>query len=249
MPEFVLNAEVRDPAVKRAKYSRKEGRIPGVFYMHGEKNITIDVEPLSLDPLIYTSKTHIIELKLKDGTAKKCILRDVQFDPVSDKPIHFDLQGLRENEKLTIEVPVVLTGGVPQGVKDGGVLQHFIHKLKVSCLPKDIPEKIEINVASLAINHFVHVRDLKISNVTVVETLDSPVAGVMPPHIVKEAEVVAPTEEAAKEPEVIGKGKKVEEGEEGAVEGAPKPEGKTAPKPEAKTATKAEGKEEKKERK
>jgi large subunit ribosomal protein L25 len=234
MSEFVLNAEVRQPAVKRAKYSRREGKIPGVFYMHGEDNITIEVESLSLDPLIYTSKTHIIELKLKDGSAKKCILRDVQFDPVSDKPIHFDLQGLRENEKLTIEVPVVLTGGVPQGVKDGGVLQHFIHKLKVSCLPKDIPEKVEINVASLAINHFVHVRDLNIPNVTIAENLDNPVAGVMPPHIVKEAEVVAPTEEAAKEPEVIGKGKKVEEGEEGSAEAAAKPEGKPAAKPEAK---------------
>jgi len=241
MSEFVLNADVRDTTVKRAKYSRKEGRIPGVFYMHGEKNITIEVEKLSLDPLIYTSKTHVIDLKLKDGTSKKCILRDVQFDPVSDRPIHFDLQGLRENEKVMVEVPVVLSGGTPQGVKDGGVLQHFIHKLRVSCLPKDIPEKIDINVATLAINHFVHVRDLKVANVTVVENLDSPVAGVMPPHIMKEAEVVAPVEEAAKEPEVIGKGKKIEEGEEGAAEGAPKAE--------AKTASKAEGKEEKKEKK
>lgn len=245
MSEFVLNAEVRDNAVKRAKISRKQGRIPGVFYMHGEGNITIEVEKLSLDPLIYTSKTHVIELKLKDGTSKKCILRDVQFDPVSDRPIHFDLQGLRENEKVTIEVPVVLTGGVPQGVKDGGMLQHFIHKLRVSCLPKDIPEKIEINVAALTINHFVHVRDLSVPNVTIAENIDSPVVGVMPPHIVKEAEVAATAEEVAKEPEVIGKGKKVEEGEEGAPEGAPKP----AAKPEAKAPAKSEGKEEKKEKK
>ncbi len=237
MSEFVLQAEERQATGKQVKKERRTGRIPGVFYMHGEKNINLEVEKVSLDPLIYTSKTHIIELKLKDGSTKKCILRDVQFDPVSDRPIHFDLQGLRENEKLTIEVPIVLIGGTPQGVKDGGMLQHFIHKLKVSCLPKDIPEKLEVNVAGLAINHFVHVRDLQIPNATVIENPNSPVAGVMPPHLVKEAEAVAPTEEAAAEPEVIGKGKKAEEGEEaaeGAAKGAAKAEVKAEPKEEKK---------------
>ncbi len=233
MPEFVLNADVRQSAGKHAKYARSQGKVPGVFYMRGEKNINVEVERLNLDPLIYTSKTHIIELKLTDGTARKCILRDVQFDPVSDRPIHFDLQGLRETEKLTVEVPVILTGGTPAGVKDGGMLQHFIHKVRVSCLPRDIPEQIEINVAALGINHFVHVRDLSIPNVTVIETLDSPVVGVMPPHLVKEEEVAAAPEEAAKEPEVIGKGKKPEEGEEGA-EAPAKGEAKAEPKPAAK---------------
>ena len=244
MQEFVLNAELRQTAGKQAKIVRAKGKVPGVFYMRGEKNINVEVEKLSLDPLIYTSKTHIVELKLKDGTTRKCILRDVQFDPVSDRPIHFDLQGLRENEKLTVEVPVILTGGTPPGVKDGGMLHHFIHKLRVSCLPRDIPEQIEVDVSTLGINHFVHVRELAVPNVTMLENLESPVAGVMPPHIVKEEETVAAPEEAAKEPEVIGKGKKVEEGEEGA-EGTPKGETKA----EAKPAGAKEEKDEKKEKK
>lgn len=248
MSEFALIADLRETTGKQAKAVRNRGRVPGVFYMRGEKNINLEVENPSLDPLIFTSETHIIDLKFRDGTSRKCILRDVQFDPVTDRPVHFDLQGLRENEKLTLEVPVVLTGGVPVGVKDGGVLQHFIHKLKVSCLPKDIPEKIEINVGALTINHFVHVRELSIPSVTIIENLESPVAGVMPPHIVKEEEVAAVTEEAAAEPEVIGKGKKPEEGEEGA-EGAPKTEAKAAPKAETKPEAKEEEKREKKEKK
>ncbi len=244
MSEFVLNAESRQGTGKQVKRNRLQGRVPGVYYMRGEQNINIEVETRNLDPLIYTSKTHIIELKLKDGQVKKCILRDVQFDPVSDRPIHFDLQGLRENEKLTVEVPVILTGGTPAGVKDGGMLQHFIHKLRVSCLPKDIPEQVEVNVALLGINHFVHVRDLTIPNVTMMESMDSPVAGVMPPHLVKEAEAAPTAEEAAKEPEVIGKGKKAEEGEEGA-EAPAKGEAKPAAKAEAKPAAKEEKKEKK----
>src|SRR5207249_8799586 len=166
----------------------------------------------------------------------KAVLREVQFDPVTDRPIHFDLQGLHAAEKLTIEVPVVLIGGVPVGVRNGGLLQHSMHRLKVSCLPKDIPSKIEINVANLEMNRSVHVRDLSIPNVTVLENLDAAVVGVIPPTVVKEPEPgVTPVEEV-QEPELVGKGKKLEEGEEG-VEAAPA-------KVEAKPSK--EGKEEKK---
>ncbi len=245
MSEIVLNAEIRELTGKRAKHTRLAGMVPGVFYARQEKSLNIQVPKPGLDPLVFTSETHVIDLRLKDGSSRKCILRDVQFDPVSDMPVHFDLQGLKENEKLTIEIPVVLTGGIPQGVRDGGMVQHVLHRLKISCLPKDIPEKIEIDITNLGINHSVHVRDLNIPNVTVLENADSAVVGVLPPTIVKEAEVAAVTEEAIKEPEVVGKGKKPEEGE--AAEGAkadakaPAKDAKAAPK-DAKPAPKEEKK-------
>jgi large subunit ribosomal protein L25 len=157
----------------------------------------------------------------------------LQFDPITDRAIHFDLQGLREDEEVTLEVPVVLTGGVPVGVRDGGLLQHILHKIKLSCLPKNIPGKIEINVKDLAINKAVHVKDLSIPNVTIHENAEDSVVAVVPPTVVKEAEagtaVVAA--EAPKEPEVVGKGKKVEEGAEGAAKGDAKA---AAPKEEKK---------------
>jgi large subunit ribosomal protein L25 len=216
MSEIVMNAEVRTRSGKHAKQVRDEGKIPGVYYAHGEENIKLEVPALSLQPLIYTTETHVIDLRLKDAT-KKAILRDVQFDPVSDRPIHFDLQGLREDEEITLEVPVVLMGGIPIGVREGGVLQHIMHKVQLACLPKNIPGKIEINVSGLAMNKSIHVRDLSVPNVTILENVDDSVVAVIPPTVHKEAEaVVATTEEAAKEPEVVGKGKKPEEGAEGA---------------------------------
>lgn len=219
MSEIVLNAQRRDPKVKRANAIRREGLVPGVFYAHGEENLNIAVEPLSLNPLIFTSTTNIVTLKLGDGTAKQCILRDVQFDPVTDRPVHFDLLGLKENEEITIEVPVVLTGGTPQGVKDGGTLQQTIHRLRISCLPKHIPSKIDIDVSALKINDSVHVRDLKLENVTVLEHEENAVLGVLPPVIEKAPEeTAAAAAEAPAEPEVVGKGKKAEEGEAGAAE-------------------------------
>ena len=138
-----------------------------------------------------TSETHVINLKLDDGSSHLCVLRDVQLDPVTEKPVHFDLFGLNENEKLNIEIPVKLTGGIPKGVREGGILQHVLHKLKVSCLPKHIPDHIEINVEELAINHSVHVKDLSIPNVTIMENATSTIVAVVPPVVVKEPEPAA----------------------------------------------------------
>ena len=215
MAEIVLSAELRQETGKHAKYARSKDTVPGVYYSRGESNLNIQVATPSLDKLVFTAETHVIDLRLKDGSSRKCILRDVQFDPVSDRPIHFDLQGLKENEKLTMDIPIVLVGGVPKGVRDGGMLQHVVHKVKISCLPKDMPEKIEVNVADLGINDLVHVSDLSVPNVVILDNAENMVVGVIPPAVVKEevpAEAVA--EEALKEPEVVGKGKKAEEGEE-----------------------------------
>jgi large subunit ribosomal protein L25 len=222
MSEVVLNAQLREAVGKKAKLVRSSGDVPGVYYSHDEKNLNIQVSYTSLAPLVFTSKASVIDLKISDGTSKRCIIRDIQFDPVTDQPVHFDLQGLREDEELTISIPVVLVGGIPKGVREGGILQHVMHKIEVQCLPKHIPEKIEVNVAELDINMSVHVKEITIPNVTILDTPDLTVVAVLPPVVEKvptpeEAAVTA--EAAAAEPEVLGKGKKVEEGEsEGAEE-------------------------------
>lgn len=223
MSEIVLQAAVREHIGKKSKRVRVADSVPGIFYKHGEANIPIQVERLVLNPVVFTSQTRVIELRLPDGAAKKCILRDVQFDPVSDLPVHFDLQGLFEDEKLTLELPVALVGGTARGVRDGGMLQHVIHKLRVSCLPKDIPERVEVNVSDLGINQAVHVSDVVLPNVTILESPESTVVAVLPPTVVKEETVAAAPAEESKEPEVVGKGKKPEDGAEGeAAEGGKK---------------------------
>ncbi len=237
MREITLEATVRTEIGKRSRSLRRNGNVPGVFYIHGENNIPVTVMEKSLKPLIYTSETHVINLKLNNGEGKSCILRDIQFDPITDRPVHFDLQGLRADEKINIEVPIIITGGIPVGVRDGGIIQHIIHKLKISCLPKDIPEHIEINAEALKVNQFIHVRDLKIENVTVLESEASSIVGVVPPTVEKEVVAAEATVETAAEPEVIAKGKKPEE--EGAAEGGEK-------KADAGAKTVAPAKEEKK---
>jgi large subunit ribosomal protein L25 len=217
MSEITINAEIRKELGKRVKAVRAAGKVPGVYYGHGQKNIPVSMNELTLRPLFKTSATHVINLKLDDGSAHTCILRAIQFDPVTEKPVHFDLFGLNADEELTIDVPVVLVGS-PVGVKDGGTLQHVMHKLRVSCLPKFIPDHVEINVEGLKINTSVHVKDLSIPNVKVLDNQSSTVAAVVPPTILKEPEpgVAVAAEAAPAEPEVIARGKKPEEGAEAA---------------------------------
>lgn len=216
MSEVVLNAEVRNEIGKKASSLRYNDKVPGVYYSRGEGNINVTATPLALKPLIYTSDTHLINLKLDNGESKTCILRDVQFDPITDRPIHFDLQGVKENEELTVQVPVILKGS-PQGVKDGGTLQFIMHKVRVSCLPKFIPEHIELEVSGLKMNDSIHVRDIKLENVRIIDNESAAVVAVVPPTIIKEETPAAAGEAAAAaapaEPEVIAKGKKPAEGE------------------------------------
>ena len=217
MSEVVLNAEVRKETGKKTNRLRYQEKIPGVYYAHGEGNINITATPLAMKPLIYTSDTHLINLKLDSGESKTCVLRDVQFDPISDRLIHFDLQGVKENEELTVQVPVIIKGS-PVGVKDGGTLQFIMHKVRVSCLPKFIPEHIDIDVSELKMNESIHVSDIKLENARIIDNEASTIVAVVPPTVVKEETPVAAVEgtevAAPAEPEVIAKGKKPAEGEE-----------------------------------
>ncbi len=233
MREVILQAEVRASIGKGNRALRRDGKVPAIYYMRGEANIPIAVAEKSLTPLITSSETYLINLQINNGDARSCILRDIQFDPLTERALHVDLQGLKEDEEIALEIPVVVTGATPVGVRDGGILQQFVRKIEVFCLPRHIPDHIEVNPEELKINHFIHVSDLKIENVKILDDPELAIVGVIPPTVEKEA-TPAETAEAAAEPEVIAKGKKAEEGEEGEAAGEKKAEAAPAPKEEKK---------------
>jgi large subunit ribosomal protein L25 len=113
-----------------------------------------------------------------------------------------------------MEVPVRLLG-TPVGIKEGGIIQHLIHKLEIECLPKDIPQHVEINISELKLGDAIHVKDIQLENITFLDPEDSIIVSVTHPKIEKEpVEGEAAAAEEPTEPEVIGKGKAEEEGEE-----------------------------------
>lgn len=203
MAEITLNAKERAISRKSAnKQLRKSGRVPGVFYSKNQQAVAIDVAEQALKPLIYTSEAHMVSLVIESQQPVSCILKDVQFDPVTDRVVHFDLQGIAQDQKVEVEIPVLLEGN-PEGIKQGGVLQQGLHKLDISVLPKDMPEHLTVNVAKLALGSTIHVRDLKFDNVEILTAEDAVVVSVVHPRTEKETAGAA--EQA--EPEVITKGK------------------------------------------
>jgi large subunit ribosomal protein L25 len=209
MSEISVQASKRTLSTKGAvNQSRKAGNVPGVFYSKGVEPIAITLPESSLKPLVYTSETHLVNLKVEDQELK-AILKSIQFHPVTDRIIHVDFQGISADQPIELEVPVALEGQA-KGVKEGGIIQHSLHKLRVSCLPANIPEHITINISELSLGHAVHVKDLTIEGVTFLHPEEAIIVSVVIPRAAQEATPALPGE-AASEPEVISKGKQTED--------------------------------------
>lgn len=194
------------------KTLRRNGKVPGVFYSRYYDPIAIEVSAKEIHPLVYTARTNLISLKVEGHEEYECILKDAQFDPITDEILHFDLIGLKRGEKIQLDVPVQINGSAV-GVREGGILQQAMHKLDVECLPRDIPESIEIDISDLQIGDSVHVSDIKTENITILNPADSIIVSVTHPKVEKEVEVEGEEIEGEEpqEPEVIEKGKESEE--------------------------------------
>jgi large subunit ribosomal protein L25 len=218
-----------------ARSLRREGKIPAVIYGRGR-----DPEPLAVDAGALTrllsqvaASTTLLDVAVEGRAPVKALIREIQRNPVRPSDIiHLDLYQVQADEKITVEVPVRLVG-VPEGVKNfGGVLDHIMHHLSVRVFPADIPEHVDVDVSALNIGQSIHVGELTVEKLEIMNDAGQTVCTVVAPRA---EEVVAPTPEAevVAEPELIRKPK--EEGEE--AEGEPEAEAGKAPK-------KSEGKKE-----
>lgn len=197
-----------------ARQSRREGRIPGILYGHGEDSVPLSVDSNELHRLVHTISIEntIVDLDLGSGEPYKVLIRELQRHPFRDEFVHIDFFHVAMDEQIQVEVPIVLLG-TPTGVKNkGGVLDHQLRELEVFCLPANIPEKVEMDVSHLDIGDSIHVSDIQLPDVEILTDLDRSVVAVLAPTVI-EAEEVA--EEAPAEPEVIGRGKETEEEEAG----------------------------------
>jgi large subunit ribosomal protein L25 len=235
MKEIVFQVEPREISNKHSlKALRSTGRIAGVFYGKGEKPVALSFGEKDFEKLLQSSGSSNILLKLKiKDEMKTAILKEIQRDIISHKPIHVDFQAVSLKEKIEVKVPLHIIGTSP-GVKlSGGVLEHILRELTVKCLPTEIPDSIDIDVSALEINQSVAVKDLKTAKeIEILSDPESIIVNIVQPTILEE--VAAPAAEGvvaevATEPEVISKGKKPEEGEEAETAEKGKAEKKAAP--------------------
>lgn len=211
MAEIKVSAVKRELGTKGAlNQLRKDDKVPGVFYVKGEEPILFYAETTAINPLVYTAENHICLLSVDGGEEQLCILKDVQFDPVSEQILHVDFLGLTAGQELTLQIPVSYIGQAV-GVKSGGTLAVFLHKLDVQCLPKHIPEHVEVDVTSLNVGQSIHVRDLSFENLKIMNGEDVLVVAVQRARGMDEQAEEEGEEPATAEPEVISKGKSEEE--------------------------------------
>jgi large subunit ribosomal protein L25 len=206
MLEANLKVELRkNTGNQTSKSLRRLGRIPAIFYSHGEEAIPISVEAKELDHLIH-GRINIINVIFEKGKTRKSILREIQRDPITDTLVHVDIMGIKLTEKVRINIPIVIIG-TPLGVKEGGILEHLLREVQVEGLPLDIPDHIELDVSDLDIGRTVTLENTTIDKVKLLTDIHHPVAHVVQPKLHKVEEVVEEVEVVEGEEDV----EKVEE--------------------------------------
>jgi large subunit ribosomal protein L25 len=176
MKTITIEGQLRtETGKKAARQLRSQDMVPGVIY-GGEKEISFVAPSMAFKTLVYTPNFQLAEIKL-NGNTYKCILKDLQFDKVTDKLIHIDLLELVEDKKVIATIPLHFTG-TAIGVKEGGKLTIKMKALKVKTYPKYLQEKIEVNVSNLELNGNIRVEDVKVDNYEILNSPRIPIASV-----------------------------------------------------------------------
>src|SRR5262245_33861439 len=195
-------AKVRDRAGKGgARSSRREGLIPAVIYGDKQPPMMIAVEPKSIERELGREGFFNHRLKIAvDGKDYEVLPRDLQLDPVTDRPLHLDFLRIGPDSVITVQVPVHFKNeSQAPGIKRGGVLNVVLHEITVRTKPASIPEYFEVDLTGLDIGHSFHLSELAIPDGVRVVTRDknATVASIAAPTVVREAAAAAAAEAAA----------------------------------------------------
>jgi len=198
-----------------ARKLRSAGQIPAVIYGHAREPLSLAIPAREVEKLLerVSAESTVIELTLASGVART-LIREIQRHPFKKQILHIDFQELVAGEKVSVNVPIVLTG-TPDGVRlSGGILSQVMSELAIRVDPVNIPRRIEADVTHVVIGHSLHVSDLKVpEGVEILDELDATIAVVSAPKVEAEPTPAPEAAEAGAEPELIRKTKDEEEGE------------------------------------
>ncbi|MEA3494531.1 MAG: 50S ribosomal protein L25 [Bacteroidota bacterium] len=220
MKKFVLTGKLRDTSTKKEiNRLRKEGFVPAVIY--GDKikeNISIYCFINDLRDLVYTDQVYMVVLNV-EGKEYKTVIKNIQFNPLSDDPIHLDFMEVTDDKEIKIYYPISLVG-TPLGITEGGKVFRKLRKIRLKGKVSDLPETLEINIEHLKLGDTLKIGEIEIPNIEVLASDNTPVVGVSIPKLVELPEVGEEglTDEELEEGEGEEGDKEGEEGEEGEKE-------------------------------
>jgi large subunit ribosomal protein L25 len=198
MKTITIEGQLRtENGKKAARQLRSQEMVPGVIY-GGSEEVNFYASTKAFKPLVYTPEFQVAEVKV-NGKTYRTILKDLQFDKVSDALAHVDLLELVEDKKVIATIPLKFTGS-SKGVKDGGKLIAKIKSLKIKAYPKYLKEAIEVDLTPLELNSNIRVEDVKADNMEVMNSPRIPIASVVLTRQLKQEEAAAPAAGAAKAP-------------------------------------------------
>jgi large subunit ribosomal protein L25 len=217
--EYKVQAKLRLGRGKNdARRTRRDGMVPITVYGGGGETVAAVAPARDLAAILRSEsgRNTIFTIEVDGMGASEVMFHDRQIDPIKGRLIHADLARLVKGQKIEVTVPLHLIGE-PIGVKEKqGVLEQIIREIEIKCEPRDIPDALEVDVSNLDVHDVLHASDIPVAaGVEILTDAEQVIATV---GIVKEEElaVTTPAEgEEPAEPEVIGKGKKDEEGGEG----------------------------------
>lgn len=193
MAEFTLTVTTREKSGKDLFTMRKKGFIPAVLYGHKTSTAMFWVNYIAFAKL-YTNagESSIIDLDIEKGKKMSVLIHDVQLDPLSSRFSHIDLFQVRMDEKLETHVPLEFVGEAPAVREMGGMLLKPVEELFISCLPKDLPHSLSVDLSSLkTFEDHIQVKDMKIpAGVEVLTEMDTTVALVEAPRSDAEMEAL-----------------------------------------------------------
>jgi len=190
MKTITIEGQLRTEHGKSAtRQLRSQDLVPGVIY-GGAQEINFAAPVKAFKGLVYTPNFQIVEAKI-DGKTYRCILKDLQFDKVSDDLIHIDLLELVEDKKVVATIPIKYTGSAV-GVKEGGRLITKMKTLKVKTYPRHLKEQIEVNVDTLEIGGNIRVQDVKEANYEILNSPRIPIVSVVTTRALRQEDATAP---------------------------------------------------------
>jgi len=196
MSQVVLSARHRQKKGSgEARKIRRAGRIPGVLYGRSGKAMSIDLDALEFTNGVKNiSESTIVKVEI-DGKPYDAFVKATQRNIVEGKIIHVDFYEVESGVLLRARVTIQLKGNAV-GVREGGVLEFPLHEIEVECMPKDLPERIELDISGLGVNQAIHVRDIPLSDaIRVISASDQVVALVK--YAKEEKAAAAATDETA----------------------------------------------------
>ena len=212
---------------------RHDGTTPGILYGGVKDAISLEIDSKELFMQFRHEAFHASILSLNlEGKKESVILRDFQMHPVRNNIQHIDFQRINENEKISVKVPFhFINEDTAPGVKiEGGLVSHIMTEIDISCLPKDLPQYIEVDLGELAMGESIHLSEVTVPEgvelTSLTEENDPAITSISKPKVVVEEEIVSEASEEGEEGEGVDSGESSDDSGSDAGEGKSDDEGR-----------------------